>query len=77
MSIFNITDITPAGAFCTAMDAARESDRRAVQHRPPAGTEAAKTESPTAILPTLRSVLHRIARLTRYNGPRQTAATTR
>ena len=33
MSIFSITDVTPAGAFCNAMDAARKSDRRAAQRR--------------------------------------------
>ncbi len=34
MSIFSISNITPVGAFCDAMDAARESDRRAARHCP-------------------------------------------
>jgi len=29
MSTFNISDITPAGAYMTAMNAAHESDRKA------------------------------------------------
>ena len=33
MSIFNITDYTPAAALCNAIDAARKSDRRAAQRR--------------------------------------------
>lgn len=74
MSIFNITNATPAGALCNAMDAARESDRRAAQHRPRTRTEAAKIESPAAILTALRSALRRIADLSRYSRPRQTSA---
>jgi hypothetical protein len=70
MSIFNITDVTPAGALCNAMDAARQSERRAARHRPDTGTEASETETPAAILPAL----HRIARLFHYSGPRHTAA---
>ncbi len=77
MSIFNITDITPVGALCNAMDAARESDRRAAQHRPHARNEAAKIESPAAILTALRSVLRRTAGLPGYSGPRHTAAASR
>jgi hypothetical protein len=73
MSIFNITDVTPAGALCNAMDAARQSDRRAARHRPDTGTESRKTETPAAILPALR----RIAGLFHYNGPRHTAAAAR
>ncbi len=77
MSIFNITDATAAGALCNAMDAARESDRRAAQHRPRTRTEAAKIESPAAILTALRSALRRIAGLPAYSGPRHTAAARR
>ena len=77
MSNFDITDVTPVGAYCSAMDAARESDRRAERHRPRTRTEAAKTESPAPILAVLRSVLRRIAGLSRYSGPRHTAAATR
>ncbi len=33
MSIFNITEFTPAAALCSAMDAAMKSDRRAAQRR--------------------------------------------
>jgi hypothetical protein len=77
MSIFSISDVTPAGAFCNAMDAARENDRRAARHRPRTRTEAAKTESPAAILTVLRSALRRIAGLPGYSGPRHTAAASR
>ncbi len=49
MSIFSITDVTPAGAFCNAVDAARQSDRRAAQHRPVTPDEVGKTQSPAAI----------------------------
>ncbi len=49
MSIFSITDVTPAGAFCNAVDAARQSDRRAAQHRPVTLDEVAKIRSPAAI----------------------------
>jgi hypothetical protein len=73
MSFFNITDVTPAGAFCNAMDAARESDRRAARHQLPIRTEAAKSATPTTILTALR----RIARQFRYSGPRHTAAAAR
>ncbi len=65
MSIFNIANATPAGALCNAMDAARESDRRAAQHRPRTRTEAVKIESPTAIRTALCSTLRRIADLSR------------
>ncbi len=81
MSIFNISDTTPAGAYCNAMDAARESDRRAARRRPRTRTEAAETESPAANLTALRSALRgvprRIAGLSRYSGPRHTAAARR
>ncbi len=77
MSNFSITDATPAGALCNAMDAAREGDRRAARHRPRTRTEAAKIESPAAILTALRSALRRIAGLPGYSGPRQTSAATR
>ncbi len=42
MSIFSISNITPVGAFCDAMDAARESDRRAAWHRPSALDETTR-----------------------------------
>ena len=73
MSIFNITDITAAGAFCNAMDAAWESDRRAARRRVSAETGAAETPTSAAIPTALR----RIAGLFRYSGPRHTAAATR
>ncbi len=77
MSIFNISDATPAGAFCDAIDAARKSDCRAARHRPRTRTEAAKTESPAAILSALRIALRRIAGLPGYSGPRHTTAASR
>jgi hypothetical protein len=40
MSIINMSDITPAGAFCNATAAARESDRRAARSRPSVSFEA-------------------------------------
>jgi hypothetical protein len=73
MSFFNITDATPAGAFSNAMDAARESDRRAARHQTRSRAEAGKTETPAAILTALR----RIVGLFHYSGPRHTAAATR
>lgn len=39
MSIFNISDITPAGAFCNATAAAKESERRAAVSRPSTSVE--------------------------------------
>jgi hypothetical protein len=77
MSIFSISDVTPAGAFCNAMDAASESDRRAARHRSRARTEAAKIESPAAILTAVRGALRRIVSLPGYSGPRHTAAARR
>jgi hypothetical protein len=77
MSIFNITDATCASAFCNAMDAARQSDRRAAQHRPVTPDEAGKAQSHAAIWASLRTILRPIARLLRYSDPRHTAAATR
>ncbi len=42
MSIFNISDVTPAGAYCNALAAARDSDRRAARHQVSASFESAK-----------------------------------
>ncbi len=39
MSIFNIFNITPAGALCNAMAAAKESERRAAGSRPSPSVE--------------------------------------
>ncbi len=77
MSIFSITDVTPAGALCNAMDAATQSDRRAAQHRPVTPDEAEKTQSPAAIWTSLRTILRPVARPSHYSGPRHTAAATR
>jgi hypothetical protein len=73
MSIYNITDITVAGAFCNAMEALRESDRRAAQRQLNSRRDAGKNESPTTILTVLRGVLRRVGRLSHYSGPRHTA----
>ncbi len=70
MSIFDITDVTPVGALCNAMDAARESDRRAARHRPSASAESA-TDAPAvkvlhaAIREMLGHALRRIVRPSR------------
>jgi hypothetical protein len=45
MSFFNITDITVAGAFCNAMDALRESERRDARHQASVVVETPKTAS--------------------------------
>ena len=58
MSIFNITDATPAGALCNAMDAARESDHRAARHRPSASAESANDAPAVKVLrPAIREIL--------------------
>lgn len=44
MSIFNITDVTTAGAFCNAMKAASESDHRSRRY------QEAKSETQEAVL---------------------------
>ncbi len=49
MPIFSIADVTPADACCNAMDASRQSDRRAAQHRSVTPDEVGKTQSPAAI----------------------------
>ena len=77
MSFFNISDVTPVGAYCNAMDAARESDRRAAQRRPNSRRDAGEKESTATILTVLRGALSRIGRLSHYSGSRHTAAATR
>ncbi len=77
MSIYSITDITPVGAYCSAVNAARESDHRAAQRRLNSRRDAGENESATTILTILRGALGRIGRLSHYSGPRQTAAATR
>ncbi len=77
MSIYNITDITVAGAFCNAMEATWESDRRAAQRRLNSRRNAGENESATTILTVLRGALRRIGRLSHYSGSRHTAADTR
>ena len=59
MSIYNITDITVAGAFCNAMEATWESDRRAAQRRLNSRRDAGENESATTILTVLRGALRR------------------
>ncbi len=77
MSIYNITDITVAGAFCNAMEATWESDRRAAQRRLNNRRDAGENKSATTILTVLRGALRRIGRLSHSSGPRHTAAATR
>ena len=77
MSIFNITDVTVAGGFCNAMDAARESDQRAAQGQQNSRRDAGEKESATTILTVVGGVLRRVERLSHYRGPRHTAAATR
>jgi hypothetical protein len=58
MSFFNITDITPAGALCNAMDAARESERRDVRHQGSDSVENAKhARTARSSLATIREIL--------------------
>ena len=77
MSIYNITDITVAGAFCNAMEATWESDRRAAQRRLNSRRDAGENESAKTILTVLRGAFHRIRRLSHCSGPRRTAAARR
>ena len=74
MSIYNITDITVAGAFCNAMEAAWENDRRSAQRRLNSRRDAGEIESATTILTILRSTLRRVGRLSHNSGPHHTAA---
>ncbi len=71
MSIFNITDVTVAGAFRNAMGTAWESDRRAAQRRLNSRRDAGENESATTILSVLRGALHRVGRLSHHSGPRR------
>ncbi len=63
MAIFSITNITPIGAFCNAMDAARESDRRAARHRPSALDETTR-DVPSVDVPrfAIRNILGEASR---------------
>ncbi len=61
MSIYNITEITVAGAYGNAMDAARNSDRRASRNRPSASAETARF-APAAIWNILCDALHHFGR---------------
>jgi hypothetical protein len=77
MSIYDIKDITGAGAYCNAMEALRESDSRATQRRLNSRRDAEGNDSPTTILSVLRGALRRVECLTHYSGPHHMADTTR
>ena len=58
MSIYSISDITPAGAFCNAMAAARENDRRVARREAAASAENAKvSRTAHASLATIRAAI--------------------
>ena len=64
MSIFNISNITPAGALCNAMAAARECDRRAAQSRLSTSAETARL-APATIWNVLGDMLRHIGQANR------------
>ena len=63
MSTFNISNITPAGALCTAMAAARENDRRNGQSRRSTSVATAKLAPATIWPATIWNVLGDMLRL--------------
>lgn len=77
MSIYDIKDLTVAGAYCNAMEALRESDSRAPQRPLNSRRDTGGNDSPTTILSVLRGALRRVGRLAPYSGPRPIADTTR
>ncbi len=74
MSIFSLSDVTPVGAFCNAMEAAGESDRRAARPRRSASDETTRSAptvkvSISAVRKILAVAWGRIGRV----GPAETA----